>query len=162
MQRLAGFISPRCRRGCRGCRGLVSNPAMHLHAPRRGIALRGCASCLARFWRKGTGVPSRLSPVEQAAGTAKCLLESSRQAPRSAGACTGSKRWVYFCNSVGQIIPLRIPLLVGFPGVYFFSLSSSLRFIRTVFVTDTGTDARMSYQEMSRSFHFGTAVFMYV
>lgn len=95
-----------------------------------------------------------------AAGTAKCLLESSHQAPRSVGACTGSKRRVYFCNSVGQIIPLRIPLLVGFPGVYFFSLSSSLRFIRTVFVTDTGTDARMSYQEMSRSFHFGTAVFM--
>lgn len=91
-------------------------------------------------------VPGGAGSCLQAAGTAECLHESSHQAHRSVGACTGSNRWIYFSNQVVQVIPLRIPLLlVSFQGVYFFSLSCSLDFICTIFLTDSDMDARMSY-----------------
>lgn len=91
-------------------------------------------------------VPGRAGSCLQAAGTAECLHESSHQAHRSVGACTGSNRWIYFSNQVVQVIPLRIPLLlVSFQGVYFFSLSCSLDFICTIFLTDSDMDARTSY-----------------
>lgn len=59
-------------------------------------------------------VPGGAGSCLLAVVTAVCLHESSYQAPRSVGACTGSNRWVYFSNQVVQIIPQEFLFLSVF------------------------------------------------
>lgn len=130
-----GFISPRCKSGSRARMGLEQTlPCTHTlpggEQPRvgSGMCRRSGAFPEGRegHRRPVPPVPGGAGSCLRAAVTAECLRESSHQAPRSVGACTGSNSWVYFSNQVVQVIPLRIPLpfFSSVFRVFIFSLSA--------------------------------------